>query len=309
MKTMQVLVIQFGVIFCGGSCLLPALCFQINCGIYKKTQQTSLLITSKQTPIHLASKQREVSHKLLAIPDELLDREGALQKSAGFIQRLYWAQFADDTYTGSLRLLKPESSSVALKNESIQKDQTQSMPNTKPHAPVSALLPATAIRYQIESMVRILINNEAESLNNNSLVLNQISGILSASEFSSTIRLRKAFNTYTASLQFGDSFSVNLPQGSSERKRYIQDNDNLLNAKTVIISDLDLRDLHRNQILTLVEDLKAEVTYQQNQNSDDISFIDIREILGTLQKECNIWFGFISEEDVNEALELYEKKA
>ena len=250
---------------------------------------------------------------LYALPsDELLDREGALQKGAGIIQKLYWAQFADDTYSGSLRLLTPESSSKAMKlsntnanTNTITNSNTNSNTNTKPRAPTAALLPATAVRYTMDSMSHLLSSTDNPPPHPKDILL-QFQNLFTLSELSSTTQLRKAFNTFTASLQFSDTFSVNLPEKSQERKQYIQQNTNLLNSRTAIVSDLDLRDLHRNQILTLVEDLRAEIQYQQGAKEEELMELgEIRDILNKVQLELDIWFGFIDENDVKEAFEVY----
>ena len=109
--------------------------------------------------------------------------------------------------------------------------------------------------------------------------------------------IRAALNAYTNNLVFGDYYQLNA-QGT-ERKQMIR-NDAMPNVEAVVVSDLDLRDLYRNQILQNMEDARFELTYQLNQNE-----VDLQEVLLYLkeaQKSCDSWFGFIPVQDVEEAL-------
>ena len=109
--------------------------------------------------------------------------------------------------------------------------------------------------------------------------------------------IRAALNVYTNNLLFGDSYQLNA-QGS-ERKELIR-NDALPSVESVVLSDLDLRDLYRNQILQNMDDARFELKFQLMQSS-----VDLQEVLVFLkeaQKSCDSWFGFIPAEDVQEAL-------
>jgi len=98
--------------------------------------------------------------------------------------------------------------------------------------------------------------------------------------------------------------------------------DRLPNVKQVITADLDLRDLYRNQVLTNVDEARAELRYlmdrwyilyngndRNNDNDNNLQFVDgesQRELLLLLKNAavaCDEWFGLIAEEDVAAALD------
>lgn len=110
--------------------------------------------------------------------------------------------------------------------------------------------------------------------------------------------IRAALNAYTNNLVFGDAYQLNV-QGD-EKKNLVRQNA-LPDVNSVVVSDLDLRDLYRNEILQNMENAKAELKYQL-QTGD----IDIGEISGYLQKAqtaCSQWFGFIPADDVDAAFQ------
>ncbi len=87
-------------------------------------------------------------------------------------------------------------------------------------------------------------------------------------------------------------------------------NDALPDIKSVIVSDLDLRDLVRNQVLDAVDDSKAELMYQMKQY-DDTGIFDGSELkicLLRAQDMINQWFDFISSNDVAVAIETVAKE-
>lgn len=140
------------------------------------------------------------------------------------------------------------------------------------------------------------------------MTLEEMDTLLSNDELLSSSRsIRKAFNTYTANLRFGENYTLNLT--GKERKDMIR-SDALPDIKTVITADLDLRDLQRNQILTLVEDLRAEVKYQlkQAESKEPIVVYDRTEADSLLKQLCDTldtWFGYIGDMDVKAAKDLY----
>ena len=86
----------------------------------------------------------------------------------------------------------------------------------------------------------------------------------------------------------------------ADEKKNLVRNNALPDVNAVVVSDLDLRDLYRNQILENVENAKAEVAYQRKTGR-----IDAGEILACLlaaQDATNEWFGFIPKEDTEAAL-------
>lgn len=109
--------------------------------------------------------------------------------------------------------------------------------------------------------------------------------------------MRAAFNAYTNNLVFGDAYQLNV-QGDA--KKALVRNDALPNVNSVVVSDLDLRDLYRNQVLQNMEDAKAEVEYQKRTGEWDVD--EILQYLIQAQIACDEWFKFIPENDVKEAL-------
>jgi hypothetical protein len=111
--------------------------------------------------------------------------------------------------------------------------------------------------------------------------------------------IRAAFNAYTNNLVFGDSYL--LTASRDERSRLIRTYDQLPDVTSVIRSDLDLRDLYRNQVLTKIDDSKAELEYQLKNESE----FDARELVTLLseaQSFCNMWFEFVPEKDATQAM-------
>ncbi len=117
--------------------------------------------------------------------------------------------------------------------------------------------------------------------------------------------IRQALNFYTRQLQF-DTESYLLNASAEEKKRMIR-NDSLPDIQSVIVSDLDLRDLIRNQILDAYDDVRAEIQYQLrkgNGNMEEFDVTELRQLLMRAQRECNQWFSFIDENDVMQAIEV-----
>lgn len=113
-----------------------------------------------------------------------------------------------------------------------------------------------------------------------------------------TNAMRAAFNAYTNNLVFGAGYQLNAE--GAERKQLIR-NDALPNVQAVVVSDLDLRDLYRNQILNNMDDAKAELEYQLKSDEG----FDSEEILVALklaESSCQEWFKFIPSNDVEDAL-------
>jgi hypothetical protein len=110
--------------------------------------------------------------------------------------------------------------------------------------------------------------------------------------------MRAAFNAYTNNLVFGESYKVNASR--EEKKRLIRQYDQLPDVTSVIRSDLDLRDLYRNQVLTAMDDAKAELEYQLA--NDEMDFSELLSILRQAQSSCSEWFKFVPENDMKEAL-------
>ena len=113
--------------------------------------------------------------------------------------------------------------------------------------------------------------------------------------------IRAAFNYYTQQLEFGDSYRLTASQ--EDRKKMIR-NDALPSLTAVITSDLDLRDLYRNQLLTAVDDVRAEVAYQLQQDVDQVDTTDVIDLLSQAHTACSKWFGLIAPQEVQEAMDI-----
>ena len=83
--------------------------------------------------------------------------------------------------------------------------------------------------------------------------------------------------------------------------------DKLPTAKDVIRSDLDARDLYRNQLQTSLDDSVAEYIYQKK-NENFESPEELVSLLKDAQRAIDKWFGFIPDDDIKEALEMVRKE-
>ena len=131
--------------------------------------------------------------------------------------------------------------------------------------------------------------------------------------------IRAALNTYTQALTFrADAYLLTVsPQERSQMVRQ----DRLPDIKQVIASDMGMRYLYRNQLLTSMAEVKAELEYQlaqqqqQQQNQSDQTpsptVMDVLEVLPLLleaQSACDTWFGFIEPEQIQAALQMVEQE-
>jgi len=115
--------------------------------------------------------------------------------------------------------------------------------------------------------------------------------------------IRAAFNCYTNNLVFSNSYQLNA-QG--EEKKNLIRNNALPDVNAVVVSDLDLRDLYRNQVLEKLDDAKAEIEYQLK--TKDVDTNEVLSILKEAQLSCNEWFSFIPPSDVAEAQEAIDEE-
>lgn len=124
--------------------------------------------------------------------------------------------------------------------------------------------------------------------------------------------IRAALNYYTRQLQFDTEFY--LLTANAEDKRKMIRNDALPDIKSVIVSDLDLRDLIRNQILDGWDDCQAEFRYQVRRSSsgdnggETFDAEELNSLLLKLQGRCDEWFAFISETDTAQAMGVIFKE-
>eukprot|EP00978_Attheya_sp_CCMP212_P009112 scaffold21463_cov52-Attheya_sp.AAC.1 len=279
-----------------------------------------------------ASSTSSLSAGLWDSPEgtSLLNRGSFLDKTAGAVQAAYWSQFADDTYTGAKprrqeqkkQLLASTDDKVALTVEAGADSQSQKQTiRQKPFAPMEALFPALRVRIMLDSLAKNLATVQTISSNTNESTKNAVDDRISVlKQMDATLAdtaltgkaIRASLNTYTANLRFSESYVVTAPE--AERRRYIRQNDGLPDVKAVIIADLDLRDLRRNELLTLVDDLRAEVRYQlrlfseaSNNDSSSGSMDEVQRLVDDTQHVCNEWFDFIDPKDIKDAMVELQK--
>jgi len=116
--------------------------------------------------------------------------------------------------------------------------------------------------------------------------------------------VRRALNIYTTNINFNPN--KYKYSGTSEEKSKLIREDKLPTAKDVIRSDLDARDLYRNQLQTSLDDAKAEYIYQKK--NDFESPDELVSILKDAQRAIDKWFNFIPDEDIKQALEMVKKE-
>ncbi|KAL7544157.1 hypothetical protein ACHAWF_007540 [Thalassiosira exigua] len=107
--------------------------------------------------------------------------------------------------------------------------------------------------------------------------------------------MRAAFNFYSRQLTFADEYV--LTASPEERKKMIR-KDELPTLTAVIASDLDRRDLFRNQFLTAIDDAIAESSYQAKLKIDEVGVKDLISLVNEAQAACNEWFSLIPSQDV-----------
>ena len=141
--------------------------------------------------------------------------------------------------------------------------------------------------------------------------------------------VRAALSYYTRQLQF-DGNALVLSATSREQRKQMIRNDAIPTVTATITSDLDLRDLYRNQFLTALDDVTAEVVYQikettstgssgsgsstgsSSSSSTLLQSVDCSEVI-ELMDQCTValnkWFDLIDPKDVQEALTTVRKEA
>ena len=81
--------------------------------------------------------------------------------------------------------------------------------------------------------------------------------------------------------------------------------DRIPDVKAVIASDMGLRYLLRNDVLTSCDDARAELKYQMTKQIDAADTVDGKELLDLLlaaQNACRKWFDLIDDNYVKDAM-------
>ena len=124
--------------------------------------------------------------------------------------------------------------------------------------------------------------------------------------------MRAALNIYTSALQFSSTeYGWNAsPQEKSNRIR----NNQLPDVKSVIQSDMGRRYLIRNELLTAMEDIRAEWAYQvkkvvqeDNANSTSLDTSDLVELAHQAKAAADDWFSMVDESDLRQAMKEITK--
>lgn len=113
--------------------------------------------------------------------------------------------------------------------------------------------------------------------------------------------IRAAMNLYTSNLVF-TSTQYTLRVSKEKRSQMIRE-DRLPDILTQVVpSDMDLRDLYRNALLTAVQESRAELRYQvSDANQETIDLTDLLQLLRQGQEALNQWFSFIDPKEVTDA--------
>lgn len=121
--------------------------------------------------------------------------------------------------------------------------------------------------------------------------------------------LRAALNLYTNQISFdGTAYLLTAPK---EQRSKLLRNDALPDITTVITSDMGLRYLYRNDVLTAMDEAKYELQYQMEQQKNQQQPMDVTELQRLLmeaQKALTIWFSFIDETNVRDARTIVEQE-
>lgn len=121
--------------------------------------------------------------------------------------------------------------------------------------------------------------------------------------------VRRALNIYSTNLNFNRN-KYEFKGSAQEKSRLIRD-EKLPTATDVIRSDLDSRDLYRNQMQTALDDAKAEYKYVKKESGGDVTKADLSELIGLLsaaKEAIDRWFSFIPPDDVKEALNAVQRE-
>ncbi|KAL9188135.1 hypothetical protein ACHAXT_006513 [Thalassiosira profunda] len=123
-----------------------------------------------------------------------------------------------------------------------------------------------------------------------------------------TDEIRAALNYYTSNLNF-DADKFVLTASKEERSKLIRE-DRVPDVKSVIASDMGLRYLLRNDLLTAVDDARAELRYQIKQSNEGagVEGKELLELLVAAEGACDGWFGLIGETDRETALALVRQE-
>jgi hypothetical protein len=116
-----------------------------------------------------------------------------------------------------------------------------------------------------------------------------------------TSEIRAALNAYTDALSFSaDSYLLNVDKAT--RSNMVRE-DRLPDVKQVITSDMGMRYLYRNQVLTSMDDAKAELQYQLlHLEKDRFDGNELVVLLGLAGEAMDRWLSLVPPDDVKDAV-------
>lgn len=117
------------------------------------------------------------------------------------------------------------------------------------------------------------------------------------SKMSNQDPLRAALNAYTDKLEFSSSeYVLNV---SKEARSLMIRQDKLPDVTEVVNSDMGVRYLYRNDLLTSMADARAEFSYQLSHEKD---LSEVRELLINANTALSSWLHLIDKQEVEAAL-------
>ena len=120
--------------------------------------------------------------------------------------------------------------------------------------------------------------------------------------------IRTAFNTYTDAVSFS-SQTYMLNNINAQIKSTMIREGRLPEMKQVITSDMGVRYLYRNQVLTSMEEAEAELVYQRTNSNNHTSArmwdgTELVELLTVARDAMERWLSLVPSEDVAAALKI-----
>ena len=270
-------------------------------------------VTSYSNQNQNQNQNRNVQHKTQSSPS-------SINYSRRQTLALPW--IAAMALEASLAPLNPLTPALAIteRNDSITTATTRittapSDSSHRPRAPLAALLPAMQQRLLLEqclslttmylttsttseeeyllSQLKSILPQDTDTDTDTESITNHWSSHYQQQKQLSGMTIRTSCNIYTAQLRFADTYILTTDQ--TIKSRIIRRDGGIPTVQQVVIADLDLRDLYRNEMQTLVDDATAEL-YSPNRSKKELNSLLIK----TLQASDK-WLAFISEDDIMEA--------
>ena len=226
-------------------------------------------------------------------------------------------------WIAAMTLVAPRSPALAIteRNDSITIKTTLSESTHRPRAPLAALLPAMQQRLLLEQcLYKTTMYLTASTPAEEEFLLSQLKSILPPDTESDTTlamtnhrfshqqlhqhqllqltgrTIRTTCNTYTEQLTFADTYLLTTDQAI--KSRIIRRDGGIPTVQQVVIADLDLRDLYRNEMQTLIDDARAEL-YSPNR-----SWKELNSLLTKALQTSDNWLSFIPDDDIMESRQV-----